>query len=170
MLGAGPSLVGWKVVTNIGAHGSQPSGWGQCKKTLRTVDGPLLCIVTKAYQLHVFLSLANLNIQKSLKHSNTRRGKAELSTHAPCSVHTQRASHGPQHRTELSFASFCTWTKYKSQFYMQTEKDVKEPNSAPVRSVLCAQGVRRETRLKALEHRICLFYKIMSKYPSWRVS
>ncbi len=37
---------------------------------------------------------------------------------------------------------------------MQTEKDVKEPNSAPARGVLCAQGARRETRLKALEHRI----------------
>ncbi len=79
--------MGWKVVTIIGAHGwgggprrSQPNGWGQPKKTVRTVDGPLLHIVTKAYQLHVFLSLANLNIQKSLKHSNTRSGKAQLST------------------------------------------------------------------------------------------
>ncbi len=39
------------------------------KKTIRTVDGPLLHVVTKAYHLHVFLSLANLNIQNSLKHS-----------------------------------------------------------------------------------------------------
>ncbi len=97
---------------------SQPIGWGQPKKMLRTVDGPLLRVVTKAYHLHMFLSLANLNIQKSLKHSNTRRGKTQLSTRAPCSVRMQRAaSHRQQHRTELSFASSCTWTnKYKSQF------------------------------------------------------
>ncbi len=40
---------------------------------------------------------------------------------------------------------------------MQTEKDVKEPNSAPAHSVLCAQGTCRETCLKSREHRICLF-------------
>ncbi len=42
---------------------SQPPDRGQPKKTLRT-DGPLLRVVTKAYHLHLFLSLANLNIQK----------------------------------------------------------------------------------------------------------
>ncbi len=42
---------------------SQPPDRGQPKKTLRT-DGPLLRIVTKAYHLHLFLSLANLNIKK----------------------------------------------------------------------------------------------------------
>ncbi len=40
---------------------------------------------------------------------------------------------------------------------MQTEQDVKEPDSALVHGVLCAQGPRRETRLKAFEHQICLF-------------
>ncbi len=61
----------------------------QPKKMLRTIDdGPLLCVVTKAYHLHVFLSLANLNIQKSLKCSNKRRGQAQMSTCAPCSVST----------------------------------------------------------------------------------
>ncbi len=141
-LRAGPSLVGWKVVTIIGAH----SWGGGSKKTLRTVDGPLLCVFTKAYYLQVFLSLANLNIQKSLKHSNTRRGKAQLSARAPCSVLMQRAaSHRQQDRTELYFTSSCTWmTNTNHSLNMQTEKDVKEPNSAP-------------TRLKALEHRICLF-------------
>ncbi len=99
----GPPLVGWKVVTILGVH-----GWGgpagdlnrQPKKTLRTVDGPLLRFIKKAYHLHVFLSLANLNIQKSLKHSNTRRGKAQTSARVPCSVHTQRAaSHRKQDQT-----------------------------------------------------------------------
>ncbi len=72
----------------------------QPKKTLRTVDGPLLRFIKKAYHLHVFLSLANLNIQKSLKHSKTRRGKAQTSARAPCSVHTQRAaSHRKQDQT-----------------------------------------------------------------------
>ncbi len=40
---------------------------------------------------------------------------------------------------------------------MQTEKGVKEPNSAPVRGVLCAQGTHRETQLKAHQHWFCLF-------------
>ncbi len=40
---------------------------------------------------------------------------------------------------------------------MQTKKDVREPNSAPAQSVLCAQGGRREMRLKVLRHRIRLF-------------
>ncbi len=35
----------------------------------------MLCAITKAYPLHVFLSLAHLNIQNSLKHLNARRGK-----------------------------------------------------------------------------------------------
>ncbi len=101
------------------AEGGPPgTGWGQPKKKFRTVDGPLLHVVMKAYNLHLFFSLDNLNNQKILKHSNTRLGKAQLSTRAPCSVHTQRAVfHRQQHRTELSFASSCTWTnKYKSQF------------------------------------------------------
>ncbi len=51
----------------------QLSGQCQPKKSLRTVDGPLLRVVTKAcqlliYQLHMFLTLANLNIKNSLKH------------------------------------------------------------------------------------------------------
>ncbi len=40
-----------------------------------SVDGPLLCVITKAYHLNVFLSLANLNIQEIVKHSNSRRCK-----------------------------------------------------------------------------------------------
>ncbi len=32
---------------------------------------------------------------------------------------------------------------------MQTEKDVKEPNSAPARGVLCAQGARRDASQSA---------------------
>ncbi len=43
----------------------QPTGRDQPKKMLRIFDGPLLCIVMKAYQLHLFLSLANLNIYDS---------------------------------------------------------------------------------------------------------
>ncbi len=46
------------------------------KKTLRTGDGSLPHVVTKAYHLHVFLSHLNM----SLKHSNTSRRKAQLST------------------------------------------------------------------------------------------
>ncbi len=68
---------------------SQPIGWGQPKKTLRKVDGKLLRVVTRAYHLHVFLSLANLNIQKSLKHSNKRRGKAQISIRAVFSAYTE---------------------------------------------------------------------------------
>ncbi len=41
-------------------------------------NAPLLRVATKAYHLHVFY--AHLNIQKSLKHSNTGRGKTQMST------------------------------------------------------------------------------------------
>ncbi len=111
--------MGWKVVTIIGAYGWQgsPGDLIRPKKKLRTVDGPLLHVVTTAYHLHLFLSLANLNIQKSLKLSNKRREKAQMSTHQPSSVRTQRASHRQQDRTELSFTSSWTWTnKYKLWF------------------------------------------------------
>ncbi len=80
ILHTGLSLVGWKVVMIIGIHGWSPppqrfqlSGQCQPKKSLRTVDGPLLHVVSKAcqlliYQLQMFLTLANLNIQNNLKH------------------------------------------------------------------------------------------------------
>ncbi len=70
----GPSLVGRKVVMIIGAHGwgggaqwSQTTGLGQPKKTLRTVDGPLLSVVTKAYNLQVFLSPCQFKHSKEFK-------------------------------------------------------------------------------------------------------
>ncbi len=83
---------------------SQPTGWGQPKKTLRTVDGPLLCIVTKACHLHVFLSLGNLNIQKSLKHSNKRCEKFKwvLASRVLC---TRRGPHLTDSKTEPSSPS-----------------------------------------------------------------
>ncbi len=125
---------------------------------LRTVDGPLLRVVTKAYHLHVFLSLANLNIQKSLKHSNTRRGKAQMSPRAPCSVQTQRDSMDSNTKpSSPSPPPAPERTNTNHSLNMQTEQDVKEPNSAPARGVLCTQSARSETRLKALEHRIGLF-------------
>ncbi len=49
-------------------------------------------------------------------------------------------------------------TNINRSWNMQTEKSVIVPNSAPARCVLCAQGARREMRLKTL------------KRPSWRVS
>ncbi len=111
----------------------------------------------KGYHLHIFLSLANLNIQKSLKHSNTRHGKS--CTRAPCSVHTQRAtSHRQHHRTKLSFMSSCTRTnKYKSHFKHAIRKrcervQVSTRSWCSVRIGMC---------FKALEHRICLFYKML---------
>ncbi len=52
----------------------------------------MLRVVTKADHLHVFLSLANLNIQKSLKHSNTRRGYAQLSTRGLTDSKTEPSS------------------------------------------------------------------------------
>ncbi len=124
---------------------SQPIGWGQPKKMLRTVDGPLLRVVTKAYHLHMFLSLANLNIQKSLKHSNTdaRKNSTEysrtvFSAHAESRVSQtatpNRASPSPPPAPER--------TSTNRSLNMQTEKDVKEPNSASKRGVLCAQGAR----------------------------
>ncbi len=140
---------------------------------IRTVDGPLLSVITKAYHLHVFLSLANLNIQKSLKHSNTRLRKAQMSTRAPCSVCTQRAtSHGQHRRTELSF---CIWTnKYKSQFKHAHRKSVKAPKSAQVCGVLCTQRSHRDASQSAWTPNLPFLALVptntLSKYPSWRVS
>ncbi len=133
---------------------------------LRTVDGPLLRVVTKAYHLHVFFSLANLNIQKSLKHSNNW----VLARHVRCARRETRLTDSKTEPSSPSRHPASERTNTNRSLNMQTEKDVKEPNLAPACGVLCAQGTRRETRLKALEHRICLFYKIMSKYLSWRVS
>ncbi len=86
--------------------------------SLKRWSGQLMghcCVSSRKLIICTFLNLAN---SKSLKHSNARRGKAELSTCSPCSVNTKRAaSHGQQDQTELSFASPCTWkNKYKSQF------------------------------------------------------
>ncbi len=134
-------------------------------RTLRTVEGPLLLVVTKAYHLHVFLSLANLNIQKSLKHSNTRRGKAELNTRAPCRC-ARREPRLTDSNTEPSSPSPPApgTNKYKSQFKHANRKRCERAQFST--RVRCSVRMR----LKALKHRICLFYKIMSKYPSWRVS
>ncbi len=56
-----------------------------------------------------------------------------MSTKAPCSVRTQRAA--------------VSRTATPNRALLQTQKHVKEHNSAPVRVVLCA---RRETCLKSL--------------------
>ncbi len=172
--------MGWKVVTIIGAYGWQgsPGDLIRPKKKLRTVDGPLLRVVTTAYHLHVFLSPANLNIQKSLKHSNKRRGKAEMSTHELCSVRTQRASHRQQDEpSSPSRPPEPERANTNCDLNMQTEKYMKEPNSAPARGVLWAQVACRETRLKSLEHQTCLFlllYRHIHNYIKipvfWRVS
>ncbi len=68
----------------------------------------------------MLLSFDNLNIQKSLKHSNTRCGKTEHS----CTMQRLRAvSHRQQDRTKLYFASSCPWmNKYKSQFKLAKRK------------------------------------------------
>ncbi len=113
-----------------------------------------------------------------LKHSNTRRGKTQLSRLlALCLVRTQRAADRQTEPSSPLRPPAPEWTNTNRSLNMQTEKYVKEPNSAPARGVLCAQGARRETCLKALEHRICLFLLLyrkihtkLSKYPSWRVS
>ncbi len=108
----------------------------------------------RAYHLHVFFSLANLNIQKSLKHSSTRRGKAELSGLLACRVQcTRRELCLTDSKTERSSPSHhpaSERTNSNRSLNKQTEKDVKEPNSAPTRGVLCAQGARRETVSKRI--------------------
>ncbi len=90
--------MGWKVVTIIGAHGS---------------GGPLLRIIKKVNNLQVFLSLADLNIQKSLKHSNTRRAKAQLThthTHHMDFILNSISHHAHWLHTHLFSI---TWTLFK---------------------------------------------------------
>ncbi len=146
--------MGWKVVTIIGAHvrggpRSQPTGWGQSKKTLSTVDGPLLCVVTKAYHLHVFLSLANLNIEKSLKYSNKRLENLNwvLERRVQCARREPRLTDRKTEPSTPSCPSAPERTNTNRSLNMQTEKDVKEPNSAPTRGIQCAQSACREPRL-----------------------
>ncbi len=47
----------------------------------------VLRVVTKAYQLHMCLSLANSSIQTSLKHSSTKCERTQLSACALCSCY-----------------------------------------------------------------------------------
>ncbi len=94
---------------------------------------PLLRVVMKVYHLHMFLSLADLNIQKSLNYSNTRTGN----THAESKTEPSSSSRPPAPER----------TNTNHSLNIQTEKDVKEPNSAPPRGVLCTQGACRETCL-----------------------
>ncbi len=92
---------------------------------------------TAAFHSNVFFSLSNLNIQKSLKHSNTR--KAELAyVRAVFGVHAEKTEPSSPSRHPASER-----TNTNRSLNMQTEKDVKEPNSAPVRGVLCAQGISK---------------------------
>ncbi len=145
----GPSLVGWKVVMIIGAHSWEgPTGWGQPKKSSGQLTGHC-CASSRKLIICTCLSLANLNIQKSLKHSNKRRGKAQMSTRTSCSdSKTEPSSPSRPPAPERSNTN--------RSLNMQTEKDVWEPNSAPAR-VFCRHRARRETRLKAHQHQICLF-------------
>ncbi len=63
------------------------------------------------------------------------------------------ASHRQQDWTELSFASFCTWTnKHKLEFKHANRKRCERAQfSTRAQGVLCAQGTGRETRLKSLK-------------------
>ncbi len=125
---------------------SQRTAWGQLKKMLRTIDGPLLCIFMKAYHLHVFLSIANLKIQKSLKHSNTRRGKAKLSSlltrHVRCTRREARLTYSKTEPSSPSPPPAPEQTNKNRSLNMQTKKDVKEPNSA--RCSVCTERTQRD--------------------------
>ncbi len=128
---AGPSLVGWKVVMIIGAH-----GWGGGSPPAISTDWLRPAQDSwwaTAARRHKSLSFACVFKPCQLKHSkefnalNARRGKAELSRAPVFGAHAKsRASHREQDQTELSFASCCTWTnKYKSQFKHANRKDVR---------------------------------------------
>ncbi len=141
---------------NIGARGWDTPHTrrfrGQPKKTLRTVDGPLLRVVVKAYHLHVFFSLANLNIDRSLKHSNARCRNAELSTRSSCSCRQPRLTDRNTEPSSPSRPPAPERPNTNRSLNIQTDKDVKEPNSAPARCVLCAQGARRGACFKTHQH------------------
>ncbi len=137
----GPSLVNGGFDYRVPRLRAPPPRRSQSKKTLRTVNGQ---------HLQVFLSLANLNIQKSLRHSNTRRGKAQVCTCAMFGAHAEsRVSQTARPNRALLHLN------KQISLNMQTEKDVSPIQHQ--RGVLCAQGPCGETRLKACEHRICLF-------------
>ncbi len=93
----------------------------------------------RAYHLHVFFILANLNIQKSLKHSSTRRGKAELSgllaRRVQCTRREPCLTDSKTERSSPSYHPASERTNSNRCLNKQTEKGCER----------CAQGARRET-------------------------
>ncbi len=70
------------------------TAWWPAWKTFGTVDGfiispigPLLCVITKGYHLHMFICLANLKVWLFLTHSSAKRCARELSL-VFCSVYS----------------------------------------------------------------------------------
>ncbi len=55
-------------------------------------------------------------------------------------------------------------TNTNCRLNLQTEKDVKEPNLAPARGVICAQGVRRETCSKRINTKFASSRSCTDKY------
>ncbi len=132
LLKAGPSLVGWKVVTIIGAQGwaGAPGDLNRLakakKKTIRTVAARR----HESLSFTVFLSLANLNIQKSLKHSKTSTEKLNwvLARRVRCARREPRLTDSNTEPSSPSHPHASERTNSNRSLNMKTEKDVKEPN------------------------------------------
>ncbi len=87
------------------------------------------------------LSLASLNIQKSLKHSNTRRRKALMGYRLLvrsfwCTRREPRLTDSNPEPSSPLPSPASERTNTNCSLNMQTEKDVKEPNSANMCGVL----------------------------------
>ncbi len=155
----------WNVVTILGAHGwsgapdprrSQPTCWGQPKKSLRTVWRATAVHRHESLIIaHVFKSCL-FKHSKELKHSNTRRGKAELSTRAPCLENTR-----------LRYSN----TEPSSPSLLHLNKQITIP-------VYTCKQKNTQMCIKVLEHPICLFLllyrqihtKLCQNICLWRVS
>ncbi len=116
-----PSYLGWAVANGVKGddnyRGPRQKG-APCdlnrlgEASLKRRSGHLtghMRVVTNAYHLHVFLSLASSNIQKNLKHSNTRRRKALMQWFSKCVTRTTSgtwaSSSGTQRNLRMKYKS-----------------------------------------------------------------
>ncbi len=117
------------------------TGWGQPKKTLRTVDGPLLYIVTTAYYLRVFQP-CQFKHSKKLKAFKQDSEKLNwvLARRVRCVRREPRLTDSKTEPSSPSRHPATKRTNTKSKLKKcKQKKYVKEPNSAPTRGVLCTQ-------------------------------
>ncbi len=147
--------MGWKVVTIIEAHGWEGGAI--------STDWPMPAYESLSFG-HVFKP-CQFKHSKECKTFKQKKQKSwiEYSFELNWVLCTRREPRLTDSNTEPSSPlppPAPERTNTNRSLNIQTEKDAKEPNSAPVRGVLCAQDARMRDASQSspvLHHRICLF-------------